>query len=270
MTERTVLLGVDHADYGAVRVVAGTDGRTAAAISIGGDYVRMRKGDLPVPNEDAVAFVDDGARTLLVVCDGHAGHWASHGFAEALAEIPVPPGLLELHGSLRSLVQPVAGRPEELPDGLLAARSTLLLAVVDRARGRLFGLSYGDSSLFVLRGDELPARCNRKNDHFVGPWSPRSLAERAPSEFQLALQPGDLVVACTDGVDECHYHRPETSVGPAHLRQLWRGGANGAGGAGAAVGAAEFAGALARLALRGVDGHPGGQDNVAIVATSLA
>ena len=87
-TERLVLLGVDHAEYGSLAVQTQAGGRTAAAISVGGDYVRMRKGgDLKVSNEDACLAIDDGERTLLAVCDGHHGHWASHGLAEGLGLI---------------------------------------------------------------------------------------------------------------------------------------------------------------------------------------
>jgi len=53
--ERLVLLGVDHTVYGGLAVATQAGGRTAAGISVGGEWVRMRKGDLMVPNEDAAA-----------------------------------------------------------------------------------------------------------------------------------------------------------------------------------------------------------------------
>jgi len=61
-TERLLLLGVDHAAYGRLVVQAQAGGRTAAGISVGGDYVRMRKGDLKVPKEDACVARPGAAR----------------------------------------------------------------------------------------------------------------------------------------------------------------------------------------------------------------
>jgi hypothetical protein len=63
------------------------------------------------------------------------------------------------------------------------------------------------------------------------------------------------VAAFTDGVDECHYGHPKTSIRPHHLRALL-----------AELGPAPepFARRLLALALCGVDGHPGGEDNAAV------
>jgi len=58
-------------------------------------------------------------------------------------------------------------------------------------------------------------------------------------------------------VDECHYRSPETSVRSGHRRMLH-----------GQVGSdpAPYVRALLGLALEGVDGNPGGQDNVAVAA----
>lgn len=257
--ERQLLLGVDHTTYGHVHLATQADARTALAMSVGGEYVQMRKGDLPVPNEDTCLAVDVGPRTLLAVCDGHHGHWASHGIAEVLAEIEqVPSDALSALRLVASLAQPIPEDAEDLPVDLLDARTTLLVAVVDRARRRLFGVSYGDSSIFVVSPRGLPVRANTKNEHYVTPWLPDGLDPRDAHEFEAQFEPGDLIVACTDGIDECHYRRPETSVGSEHLRGLLP----------AAKGHPEaFAGLLAAMALQGVGGHPGGQDNLAVVVT---
>ena len=71
------------------------------------------------------------------------------------------------------------------------------------------------------------------------------------------MPPGDLVVAFTDGVDECHYGKPESSVRIDHVAELF----------GVVSSVEVFVEALGALALSGVDGHPGGQDNLAIAAT---
>ena len=60
--ERLVLLGVDHTVYGGLAVATQAGGRTAAGISVGGDYVRMRKGDLLVSKQDACVARPGAAR----------------------------------------------------------------------------------------------------------------------------------------------------------------------------------------------------------------
>jgi hypothetical protein len=63
-------------------------------------------------------------------------------------------------------------------------------------------------------------------------------------------------MAFTDGIDECHYRSPATSLGSAQFVELFD-----------EVGAAPeiYCGRLAQWALDGLDGHPGGQDNLAQV-----
>lgn len=257
--ERLLLLGVDHTAYGQVHLATQANARTALAISVGGPYVQMRKGDLLVPNEDTCLALDAGPLTVLAVCDGHHGHWASHGIAEVLAEVEsLPSDPLSALRLVASLAQPIEEDAVDLPEDLLDARTTLLLAVVDRTRRRLFGISYGDSSIFVVSPRGLPVRANAKNERYVTPWLPDSLDPRAAHEFVADFVPGDLLVACTDGIDECHYRSPQTSVGS---EQIW-----------SLLLASEslpeaFAGRLAAMALQGVGGHPGGQDNLAVVVT---
>jgi hypothetical protein len=68
---------------------------------------------------------------------------------------------------------------------------------------------------------------------------------------------GDMVLAFTDGIDECHYRRPATSMLPHHIV------------ASVAEGQRrppEVVAILARQALGGVDGNLGGQDNIAVLA----
>ena len=85
---------------------------------------------------------------------------------------------------------------------------------------------------------------------------PRSLDPRHASSFAFEAAPGELVLAFTDGINECHYRYPETSVSPQHLQSLL-----------AEIGAEpeRYARRLVEMALAGVGGHPGGQDNIALV-----
>lgn len=258
-TERSLLLGVDHTAYGVAHLVTQAGGRTAAAISVGGDYVRIRKGDHAVPNEDACLALDDGPRTLLVVADGHHGHWASHGLLELLAERKVPADLLALLGAVQRLAQVVPANQQGLPGGLLEARSTLCAAVLDRHRQCLFGVSFGDSSIFVGSTDRIPERHNKKNEFYVSPWLPGTLDPRRATEFQVTVSAGDLVLVCTDGIDECHYGKPATSVGPQQLQSLVR----------QCAAPAVLAQSVAAMALAGIGDFPGGQDNLAVVVAQV-
>ena len=61
----------------------------------------------------------------------------------------------------------------------------------------------------------------------------------------------------SDGIDECHYGKPETSVTPQIMVELWRETGNEL---------EAYVRRLVELALSGVDRHPGGQDNVAVIA----
>ncbi len=251
MSEILRLLGMDHCDFGHLHAAAQAEGRTAAAISPGGEAVRVRKIDLPIPNEDAALAIDDGPYTLLAVADGHHGYAASHELLAALAERPVPRDPLALLATLRHLLLPPDDADPE-------ARSTLLIAIWDRLHARGFGLSFADSSLYIVSPHAPPATPARKDRAFVSPWDPPSLDPRRAQEFAFTADPGDLLVAFTDGIDECHYGRPETSVRPEHLWNLL---------AEAGPDPLAYARALGGLALRGVAGQPGGEDNLALAVT---
>ena len=251
--ELTLLLGRDNPalDTYTARVQRG--GSTAAAISAGSSP--SLKGQLEVPNEDALLVVDEGARTLLAVCDAHFGHESSH----------------ELLERLGGLERPLARNPVALFDALLAAvdpsetaryasETTLLAAVWDRDAQAGFGFSFGDSTLMVLGLEATPQPCNRKSSLYVRPCAPASLEPRRCHEFEFRARPGELIVAFTDGINECHYGRPDTSIQPRHMQAvLIRSGSD----------PEPFVRGLTELALSGVEGNPGGEDNIALI-TSLA
>ena len=75
--------------------------------------------------------------------------------------------------------------------------------------------------------------------------------------FQFLTKPDQLLLVFTDGVDECHYRSPETSVTGEHIADIVR-----------RVDDEPLRAAndITSLALAGVDGNPGGQDNIAIIA----
>ncbi len=254
-----LLLGADETEYGAFTVQPQEPSRTHVALSVGAvplSASRLAKGSADFPNEDAVLAVDRGAWTLMAVADSHFGHRASQVLLERMrdalaadAALPATPSaLVELLAACLGGDRPEGDESE----------TTLLVAVADRARARGLGLSFGDSSLYVVSLEEPPRRVSPRNRAYVSPHDPGSFAPGRGSLFEFTFRTGDLLVAFTDGVDECHYRSPDTSIGPRHLHGLFI----------RTCGEADlFTEALVRLALQGVDGSPGGEDNIALAVT---
>ena len=98
-----------------------------------------------------------------------------------------------------------------------------------------------------------------KTPCFVTPARPGTLGDPSVRRFTFRVRAGGLLVAFTDGVDECHYANPQTSIRASHHAALF-----------AEVGPnpRSYVRRLAGLALSGVDGNPGGEDNLAIVAAT--
>ena len=243
--ETVLLLGRDHTRWEAIDLRTSGRCRTAASTSVGGDYVRAWKGDLEHPNEDCAAVVEQGPRTLLAVFDGHTGSRASHVAAQAVAAIAPPASLDELLQSLRGGLLSASSDPADF------SATTMILAVLDRDAGRAFGLSFGDSSV-VRFGADAEALADKLDD-FIVPWGRMDLGDEDVRTFSIAMQPGDDLAVYTDGVDECHRHQPETSVSLEDLVAVRR-----------EMGATPvtFCAGAVQLALAGVRGHPGGEDNV--------
>ncbi|MDA0935454.1 MAG: SpoIIE family protein phosphatase [Planctomycetota bacterium] len=256
-----LLLGTAEARYGAFTAVPDAPARTHAALSVGSaplSVSRLAKGRADIPNEDAVLAVDQGVRTLLAVADSHFGHLASHVLLERLRErVDGMPDLPFAPASLVELLASCVGgeRPEDDE-----SETTLTAAVIDRSAGRGLGVTFGDSSLFVVSLEEPPRRVSPRNRAYVSPFDAGSFAPGRGALFEFPFRPGDLVVAFTDGVDECHYRNPETSIGARHLHGLFI----------RTCGETDlFVDALMRLALGGVDGSPGGEDNIALAVTRV-
>jgi len=247
-------------------------GRVWCALSVGGRAVLARKAGEAVPNEDALCAAEGGARVLLAVADSHYGHAASHVLIErvdaalvarAAAGLDAVPGDVdELCRMVAACADPAPGRTwrgRTLALAPLARRceTTLVVAVVDRDARAVFGVSIGDSSAVTL-GDTSGARwLTRATQVYATPTDGTTLARARLATFAAPVAPGALVVVFSDGVNECEYGSPATSIGTRHLEALWR----------SSAGSCErFVGGLAALALTGVDGHPGGEDNLAIAA----
>lgn len=254
---RLLLLGESEANYGAYRLQTLAGGRIACTLSVGADPqspALAHKGDLGIPNEDGLLVIDGGNRVLCAVADAHYGAAASHILLRRLDEIlpEVPPTPAALQRALR-----MAALPE--PDATLESASTLLVAVLCRDIGAGFGFSYGDSTCLVVAGGPPRRRLNRVNDVYVNPTLPGTLAPQNAAFFDFDLRPDSLLVLFTDGVDRCHYQHAETSLGPEQYAAVFRDvGAN----------PEAYARGLTEWALRGLEGHPGGQDNVAMIVAA--
>lgn len=249
--ERATLYGRDHGTYGALHVARGAG--WAAAISAGAHADSPSTGfkaDRGRPNEDAALVLDDGRRCLLAVADSHFGHRASHGLVERLA------ALERLPDDIRAVVRWLDEGTRWPASAEDRSASTLCVTLHDRETGRGQGFSIGDSTAAVAAPGRAPTRLNRATAAYVHLGRSGRIGRRGEL-FDFEAGAGALVLCFTDGVDECHYRRPETSLRPHHLAAIFDG-----------VGPdpAAYVEAVARAALAGVDGHPGGQDNIAIAA----
>lgn len=237
------LLGRDHLRYGRLHHEALTPD-VAAAISVGGPPTGRSMVAKAEPNEDALMVSIDGTTLLIAVADAHFGAESSHHFIEAIAA-SAPKSLAELRDCIEAALLIEARTPSE---------TTLTAVIVDLETGRGQGLSFGDSSAIII--DAAGARrLFEGNSIYIQGGAPG--ATRLAVEFTFSLAEDALLTVFTDGVDECHYRRPQTSIGMSHLHDLFlstRGDPR------------PFARRLGAKALNGVDDNPGGEDNIALVA----
>ena len=247
---RITLLGQDELRYGARTLVDA--GPVAAALSVGADPAApslAAKGDPDCPNEDALCVLLEGPRALLVVADSHFGLQASHQLVQILSRASMPTS----RGALWTLLDVAVGSPPLATD---QSATALLVALLDRSQGRVLGLSVGDCSLAWVGPDGTGAPLNARTHDYVCPGD-ELVSLRVRARMINAPVPADgLLLAFTDGVDECHYRQPATSIRPHHLQALFER---------TGPAPARYAAELMQMALEGVDGHPGGQDNVALV-----
>ena len=205
------------------------------------------KHDPKVVNEDALCVVIDDDRTGFAVADAHYGPESSHALIERLHQRWVAQGVPATPDELFLSVASVGGVAET------DSETALLVAAHAGGADGGFGLSIGDASLVIVGADHTGAALNPQNHRYVT----ADGDDAEPLPFAFATTKGDLILAFTDGVDECHYRNPATSIRPSHIAQVAEATARDP------RGVVEM---LAQLALDGVDGNPGGQDNIAIVA----
>ena len=246
-----VFLGKNNNTYGDIDHFSNKN--IACTISIGSDEHSpslVYKGDKKSANEDAVLAARQDEHVLLAVADSHFGQWASHslisGLADNLKQLTAPQAIYSV---LRDLCATEYVHKEN-------SETTLLIVLLNMSTGEGFGISFGDSSALLV-SDEAVQRLNSKNSHYVSFNKAFSFEAGAANEFNFNVNAGELLLIFTDGVDECHYGYPETSVNDDHIHKLFL---NNKGDV------KSFVSHLASLALSGVNGNPGGQDNLAIAA----
>jgi hypothetical protein len=238
-----MLLGREHTAYGRLHHQSLTPS-LAAAISVGRDARTPSALAKAEPNEDALVTNTDGQHVLMAVADAHFGAESSHHFIRALQ------GVLTLDDAVARLKQACLAVPET------ESETSLTVLVFDRTTGHGEGLFFGDSRGILLQADRAQW-VFESNQRYLRAGDPEALDWAEPCRFQV---PADGMIALfTDGVDECCYRRPARSIQPSHLVDLFqscRGDAR------------QFARRLCAKALNGVDGHPGGQDNIALVVAT--
>lgn len=248
-----LLLGKNYTSYGEVEYCF-IDNRVTCAISVGADRGSPSlefKGKSTETNEDAVLAIQRGHRLLLAVADAHFGIWASDSIISGLARCAHRIDNIE---SLHTALQKLCNESYDLSQH---SETTLLIILVDLSNGDGFGISYGDSSALLVNKTGV-RRINHKNNTYIN--LNTGIRTDIHNQFIFKLMPEECLVLFTDGVDECHYGNPATSVNEEHIFELFLNSKNDT---------KLFVSQLASLALVGVDGNPGGQDNIAIAAVIL-
>lgn len=250
--QHACLLGREYDEYGVVSSVK-VGAMTAAAMSVGSDTrtpSNRFKTDKAVRNEDALCVIVEEELSLFGVADAHYGPESSHTLISRIHQATsggrVPASLADLTHVLDSL--------QDGPPPATNSETTLLVVVYDRKNHQGFGISFGDSSFVIAGPDRLAEPLNHRNNRFVSA-NPDQLPLEGAA-FNYLAKPGDTLLTFTDGIDECHYRSPETSVRPNHISEIVASNSD----------ILATVTDLTELALAGVDGHPGGQDNIAVIA----
>lgn len=237
---RQQLLGSQYSQHGQLHLIE--EGPLALALGAGFPF-EGSAASKRLPNEDALLVCRDQDRALLAVADGHHGAAAHHLIVQLNQRCQTIPG--RLSGISRMLLEPFSAPPE--------SGTTLLLAVIEFASRRVFGFSFGDCLLLGLSPQGVAAR-NAMNQLYLHGGVPIPLEEAEPFDFEVPVGGGLLL--CSDGVHECCYRDPHRSIQSWHiLEALQASGSQ----------ARPWVEQVCQMALEGVDGHPGGQDNLAVI-----
>lgn len=250
-----LLLGKNHSQYGEVSYCH-VGKNVACAITVGSDKKSpslLFKGNDAELNEDAVLAVQHGNSLLLAIADAHFGLWASHSIISSLSKCA------DKITDLSSLYIVLQKLCDEQRDASKRSETTLAVLSLNLVTGEGFGISFGDSSVLIASPSKL-RRLNSKNSVYVSLNTASLLNADIADEFKFRLVTGECLVVFTDGIDECHYGSPETSVTDEIIHELAMKSMCDVG---------TFIKELICTALKGVNGNPGGQDNIAMAGISF-
>ena len=251
---KLVVLGRNHGTWGSV---ASTEVGTlaGAAISVGSDPDSPSgqfKFDPDVSNEDAGCLLSGADWTGMAVSDAHYGPESSHMLIERLHTMwgKIRPTDPEHLGQMVEFLR--QGEP-----ATTESEATFLAVVYDRPTRTGFGISFGDSTFAITGPGRSAAPINPHDNRFVSTAHRESL--RHGSAFAFQAEPGDLLLAFSDGIDGCHYRNPATSVLATDIDEVAQA---------CAYQPHDTVRRLTELALDGVRGNPGGQDNIVALAAT--
>jgi len=201
-------------------------------------------------NEDALLAAVHDDTILLAVADAHFGDWASHQLIAGLAE--------QSHNisDLASIYKVLDNLHEMYSDSTITSETTLIVVSFNKKTRFCEGVSIGDSTAMIINSAQAK-RINMKSHNYASPNYSANMYEAISDEFSFQLSDHNCLVLFTDGVDECHYGHPETSVGDEDILTVYKKYSNDS---------MKFTSQLTQLALTGVNNNPGGQDNIAIVS----
>jgi len=246
------MLGKDFATHGDIGYCALSENITCA-MSIGTEQtVSSLSYDAfcKHSNEDALVAALHDDSILLAVADAHFGDWASDTLITGLSE--------RSHNisDISSIYKILDNLHELYSDSTKASETTLIAVSINRKTRFCEGISIGDSTAMIINNEHVK-RINLKSHNYASPNYSANMYEAISDEFFFQLSDNDCLVLFTDGVDECHYGHPETSIGDEDILAVYKKFSDDS---------MKFTSQLTKLALSGVNNYPGGQDNIAIIS----
>lgn len=165
-------------------------------------------------NEDFVEVTKVGDTTRVALADGHWGPEAAQIATELASEAPEPANE-SLIAEIENALYEEFGQETMDENDDLTPETSLLVFEIDRGQ-KLNLANYGDCRLLIIRQNKLLYQMETQPT-WLGAFSKLGLRHRLPvAEATLSktldLQKGDLILAFTDGVDECVYQVPTLSV----------------------------------------------------------
>ena len=251
------LFGKDHCRYSEFTFTDKSS--TFASISVGSDqnspslkYKGTPGSKTVVFNEDALFAYDDGTYCIHAVADAHFGYTSSHDAIKQLANTVLqkfPQNFDDLDDCFENVDMSSASLSE----------TTLLIVVFHRKTRTGFGVSVGDSTLLCVAADKIQ-RLNPQSNRYINIHHTHRPIFTPAERFHFTAPANSLLLSFTDGIDECNYRNPKRSIRKKHFRKLFEK---------YNCSPQKYGRGLMQLALQGVSLNKGGQDNIALIISSM-